>query len=110
MLTPHYDVERFGIIQRGSPRHSDILVVTGPITIQTRDRVLRIYEQIPAPKFVVVIGECACSGGVFRNCYSVLGGVDTVIPVDVYIPGCPPRPEAIINGVIKLLGKLERRG
>jgi Ni,Fe-hydrogenase III small subunit len=109
-LTPHYDLERFGIIKVGSPRHADVLMTTGPITIQMKNRVLRIYEQMPEPKFVVVIGECACSGAVFRNCYSVLGGIDTLIPVDAYIPGCPPRPEAIIDGVAKLLGKLEQSG
>ena len=108
ILTPHYDVERFGIVQCGSPRHSDILVATGPITIQTRERVLRIYEQMPEPKYVIAVGECACSGGVFRNCYSILGGIDELIPVDAYVPGCPPRPEAIIDGVVKLLESLKK--
>jgi len=105
---PHYDVERFGIIQCGSPRHSDILVTTGPITIQTKERVLRIYEQMPEPKHVIAVGGCACSGGVFRNCYNVLGGIDKLIPVDAYVPGCPPRPEAIIDGIVKLIEKLKR--
>ena len=99
-------MERFGILKCGSPRHSDIIIATGPITIQTKGRVSRIYEQTPEPKHVVAVGECACSGGVFRNCYSILGGIDALIPVDAYIPGCPPRPEAIIDGIIKLTEKL----
>ena len=101
-------MERFGIIKCGSPRHSDILVATGPITNQTKERVLRIYEQMPDPKHVIAIGECACSGGVFRNCYNILGGIDQLLPVDAYVPGCPPRPEAIIYGIVKLIEKLKR--
>jgi len=109
-LTPRYDVERFGILLRGSPRHADIIVVTGPITVQMRERVKRIYDQTPEPKFVVAVGQCACSGGVFRNCYSVIGGVDKVIPVDVYIPGCPPKPEAIIYGIAQLIERIAGGG
>lgn len=109
-LTPRYDVERFGILLRGSPRHADIIVVTGPITVQMRERVKRIYDQTPEPKFVVAVGQCACSGGVFRNCYSVIGGVDKVIPVDIYVPGCPPKPEAIIYGIAQLIGKIAGGG
>jgi Ni,Fe-hydrogenase III small subunit len=82
-------------------------MATGPITFQAKDRVLRIYEQMPDPKFVIAIGECACSSGVFKNCYGIKGGIDTLIPVDVYIPGCPPRPEAILDGVVKLTEKLK---
>lgn len=107
MLTPYYDVERFGISLRGSPRHADILICTGPVTRQARDRLLRTYEQMPDPKFVIAVGACAISGGVFDGCYNVVGPIDRVIPVDVYIPGCPPRPQAIIDGVIKLLHKLQ---
>ncbi len=109
-LTPRFDVERFGILLKGSPRHADILVVTGPITRQVKDRLIRIYEQMPEPKFVMAVGSCALSGGVFRGCYNVCGGVDTVLPVDVYVPGCPPKPEAIIHGVMKLLEKLRSTG
>ncbi len=110
-LTPHYDVERFGIKLKGSPRHADVLVVTGPVTEQARERLKRIYEQMPDPKFVVAVGSCAISGGVFKGCYNVAGGVDQVIPVHAYVPGCPPRPEAIIDGIVKLLGSLQpRRG
>ena len=105
-LTPRYDVERFGIRLQGSPRHADVLICTGPVTRQARDRLRRIYEQIPEPKFVVAVGSCGISGGAFRGCYNVVGRIDEVIPVDVYVPGCPPRPEAIIDGVVKLLQSL----
>lgn len=107
VLTPRYDVERFGILIKGSPRHADVLVVTGPATQQMKDRLKLLYEQTPDPKFVVAIGACACSGGIFRHSYIPCLGIDTVIPVDVYIPGCPPKPEAIIYGVAMLLAKLE---
>ena len=107
-LTPRYDLERFGVKLKGSPRHADILLSTGPVTRQTRKRLLRIYGQMHNPKFVVAVGSCALSGGVFRGCYNIMGGVDTTIPVDAYIPGCPPRPEAIINGVVKLLSSLKQ--
>jgi NADH-quinone oxidoreductase B subunit len=106
-LTPRYDLERLGIKLQGSPRHADVLVCTGPVTRQSRDRLRRIYEQMPEPKFVVAVGTCSISGGVFHDCYNILGGVDQVIPVDVFIPGCPPRPEAVINGVALLLKQLQ---
>ena len=102
-LTPRFDVERLGILDKATPRHADVLVCAGPVTRQARDRLLRIYEQVPEPKWVVAIGSCACSGGVFRGCYNVLGGIDQVIPVDMYVPGCPCKPEAIIDGLVKLL-------
>jgi NADH-quinone oxidoreductase B subunit len=106
-LTPRYDLERLGIKLQGSPRHADVLVCTGPVTRQSRDRLRRIYEQMPEPKFVVAVGTCGISGGVFHDCYNILGGIDQVIPVDVYIPGCPPRPEAVIDGVALLLKQLQ---
>lgn len=106
-LTPRYDLERFGVKLQGSPRHADVLVCTGPVTHQSRDRLLRIYEQMPEPKFVVAVGCCAISGGAFQGCYNVVGHIDEVIPVNAYIPGCPPRPEAIIDGVVKLLQSLQ---
>ncbi len=102
-LTPRFDVERLGILEKATPRHADVLVCAGPVTRQARDRLLRIYEQVPEPKWVVAIGSCACSGGIFRGCYNVLGGIDQVIPVDMYVPGCPCKPEAIIDGLVKLL-------
>jgi NADH-quinone oxidoreductase B subunit len=106
-LTPRYDLERFGIKLQGSPRHADVLLCTGGVTLQQADRLKRIYEQMPDPKFVVAIGSCALSGGVFQGCYNILGGIEQVIPVHAYIPGCPPRPEAIIDGVYKLLLSLK---
>ena len=106
-LTPRFDLERFGIQLKGTPRHADVLVCSGPVTRQIRDRLVRIYEQMPEPKFVIAVGTCACSGGVFQGCYNVMGGIDEAIPVDLFIPGCPARPEAIIDGVVKLLGTLK---
>jgi NADH-quinone oxidoreductase B subunit len=107
-LTPRYDVERFGIQLHGSPRHADVLVCTGPVTRQAEERLIRIYEQMPEPKFVVAVGSCALSGGAFQGCYNIMGGIDQVIPVHAYVPGCPPRPEAIIDGVVKLLNSLKQ--
>lgn len=106
-LTPRYDVERFGIKLQGSPRHADVLIVTGPVTRQARERLLRTYEQMPEPKFVISVGSCSISGGVFNGCYNVGGAIDEVIPVDVFIPGCPPRPEAIVDGIIQLVSSLK---
>lgn len=106
-LTPRFDLERFGVKLQGSPRHADVLICTGPVSRQARDRLVRIYEQMPEPKFVVVVGSCGISGGVFQGCYNVMGGVDEVLPVHAYIPGCPPRPEAIIQGLVALLGSLK---
>ena len=106
-LTPRYDLERFGVLLKSTPRHADVLVVSGPVTRQQVKRLKRIYEQMPEPKFVMAVGACACSGGVFDGCYSVVSGVDKVLPVSIYIPGCPARPEAILDGAVKLLGALE---
>ena len=106
-LTPKYDLERFGVVLKSTPRHADVLVVSGPVTRQQVKRLKRIYEQMPEPKFVMAVGACACSGGVFDGCYSVVSGLDKVIPVSIYIPGCPVRPEAVIDGAVKLLGALE---
>ena len=106
-LTPRYDVERFGVILKATPRHADILVCSGPVTEQVKCRLQRIYEQMPEPKFVIAVGTCACTGGVFNGCYSVEGGVDKVIPVSAYIPGCPASPKTFIDGVVKLLGSLK---
>ena len=105
-LTPRFDLERFGVLLKATPRHADVIICTGPVTRQIKDRFLRIYEQVPDPKFVVAVGACAMSGCVYRGAYNVMGGIDQVIPVDAYIPGCPARPDAIMDGVVKLLGKL----
>jgi NADH-quinone oxidoreductase B subunit len=106
-LTPRFDIERFGVLLKATPRHADVIIATGPATRQTRDRVLRIYDQTPDPKFVVAVGACAMSGCVYRGAYNVLGGIDQLIPVNAYIPGCPARPDAIIDGVVKLLNSLK---
>lgn len=106
-LTPRYDIERLGVKLQGSPRHADVLLATGPVTLQSADRLVRIYEQMPEPKFVVAIGACALTGGAFHGCYNVIGGIDKILPVDAYIPGCPPRPEAIIHGLVQLMNKLK---
>jgi ech hydrogenase subunit C len=105
-LTPKFDVERFGIVNIGDPKQADVLLVTGPANHRNQ-RVLRnLYDQMPAPKLVIAVGTCACTGGVFHNCPNVLGGVDKVIPVDVYVPGCAARPEQIIDGVVLAIEKL----
>lgn len=106
-LTPRYDLERFGIKLQGSPRHADVLICTGPVTRQARERLVRIYEQMPEPKFVVAVGSCGLSGGVFHGCYNVVGSIADVLPVHAFVPGCPPRPEAIIHGVVALLNSLK---
>ena len=108
-LTPRYDLERFGVLLKATPRHADVLLCSGPVTRQTRDRLIRVYEQMAEPKFVVAVGSCACSGGVFNGCYNVEGGIDTIIPVSAYIPGCPASPKAILDGVVKLLSSLEEK-
>lgn len=102
-LTPLYDVERFGMINTGNPKHADVLLITGSVNEQNIPVVKQLYEQMAEPKVVVAVGICAATGGIFADCYNVVGGVDKVIPVDVYVPGCAARPEAIIDGVVKAL-------
>jgi membrane-bound hydrogenase subunit mbhJ len=102
-LTPRYDAERLGVELVPSPRHADVLLVTGTINPLMRDRLKTVYEQVPEPRHVVAIGACGLGGGVYKECYNAGRGVDTVIPVDLFIPGCPPRPEAIIWGILKLV-------
>lgn len=104
--TPRYDAERLGVLVKGSPRHADILVVTGPITRQSKDRLIRIYEQMPEPKLVIGLGSCTMSNGIFDGCYNVVGPLDKYMRVDAYVPGCPPRPEAILYGILKALEKV----
>jgi len=108
-LTPLYDLERFGIINTGNPKHADILLVTGGVNAQGLSVLKQIYEQMPNPKAVVAVGICATSGGIFADCYNIIGGADKAVPVDVYVPGCAARPEAIIDGVIKAAHMLDEK-
>jgi Ni,Fe-hydrogenase III small subunit/Pyruvate/2-oxoacid:ferredoxin oxidoreductase delta subunit len=107
---PVFDLERFGIHLVASPRHADLLLVTGPVTRNMEIALRRTYEATPEPRVVVAVGACGCSGGIFgeRN-FAAVGGVDSVLPVDVYIPGCPPRPQAILNGLLVAMGVREAR-
>jgi len=105
-LTPRFDIERFGMLLAGSVRHADVLLVTGSANRKSMERVKKLYEQVPKPCLVVAIGECALSRGIFIQSYNCPVPVDKILPVDVYIPGCPPRPEAIIAGIVKLIGKV----
>ena len=108
-LTPLYDAERFGVVNTGNPKHADIFLVTGSVNERNKAVVKEIYEQMVEPKVVVACGLCACTAGIFKDCYNVLGGVDSVIPVDVYAPGCAIRPEAIIDAVVEGIGILEQK-
>jgi Ni,Fe-hydrogenase III small subunit/Pyruvate/2-oxoacid:ferredoxin oxidoreductase delta subunit len=107
---PLYDLERFGVHFVASPRHADVLLVTGPVTRNMEIALLRTYGAAPEPRIVVAVGACGCSGGIFgEGTYASVGGVDRVVPVDVYIPGCPPRPQAILNGLLVAMGLREAR-
>lgn len=97
----HYDLDRLGIIFRGSPRQADCMIVAGTVTKKMAPVVRKVYDQLPEPRYVIAMGSCACSGNVYRS-YSVVQGCDTFLPVDVYVPGCPPRPEALYDGIIRL--------
>ncbi len=108
-ITPFYDPERYGVKLSPSPRHADIIVVTGVVTKKAAERLKRIYEQVPEPKVVVAVGACAISGGVFQGSYAHVSGVDKVVPVDVYVPGCPPRPDAILEGILRAVRILEEK-
>ena len=108
-LTPLYDVERLGVINTGNPKHADIFLVTGSVNAQNVKVLRTLYEQMPEPRVVVAVGICATSGCVFRECYNVMGGVDAVLPVDLYVPGCAARPESIIDGILQAVGILEKK-
>jgi Ni,Fe-hydrogenase III small subunit/formate hydrogenlyase subunit 6/NADH:ubiquinone oxidoreductase subunit I len=105
--SPIYDIERFGIHFVASPRHADMLLVTGPVTRNMELALRKTYDAMPAPRLVVAVGACGCSGGIFGRNYASLGGVDNVIPVDAYIPGCPPNPYALLHGILTAIGRLK---
>lgn len=107
--SPVYDVERFGVHFVASPRHADMLLVTGPVTRNMELALRKTYDATPEPKLVAAAGACACSGGIFGENYATLGGVDKVLPVDVYIPGCPPSPRALLHGILVALERLEAK-
>lgn len=108
-LTPVYDAERFGVINTGNPMHADILLITGGINSQNAAVVEQIYNQMPNPKVVCAVGTCACTGGVFKECYNIKGGADTVIPVDIYVPGCAARPQSIIDGIVQAVALFQKK-
>lgn len=108
-MASHVDLDRMGTIVRATPRQADVMVVAGTITVKMAPRVLRLWEQMPEPKWCIAMGSCAISGDFYRDIYSVIPGIDTVIPVDVYIPGCPPNPEELMHGLLRLQEKVERK-
>ncbi len=108
-LGPRFDLERFGVINTGNPKHSDVFLVTGPVTYRSRERLIELYTLMPEPKVVVALGSCTCTGGVFRGMDNVEDGIDRYIPVDVYIPGCAASPQLIIDGLVQALDILERK-
>ncbi|MEM0495343.1 MAG: NADH-quinone oxidoreductase subunit B family protein [Thermofilum sp.] len=108
-LAPRYDVERFGVKLVGSPRHADVLLVTGPLTRQALSRVKRVYDMVPEPKVVVAVGTCACDGGVFKESPMVCSPLERFLPVDVRVYGCPPRPHNILRGVLEAAEILSRK-
>ena len=103
----HYDFDRFGVIPRNTPRQADAIIISGTVTLKMATRIKRLYEQIPDPKYIISMGSCSnCGGPYWEHGYHVLKGIDRVIPVDVYVPGCPPRPEALLEGLLKLRDKI----
>lgn len=108
-FTPYYDAERFGLKLVGSPRHADVLLVSGPVTRQALPRLRELYNAVPNPKLVIACGSCAVGGGVWFDSYHTMGGLDQVLPVDFFIPGCPPRPEAILWGIAVAMGLVDKQ-
>lgn len=106
-FSPRYDGEQIGALLQGSPKHADILLISGPVTLRTRDMVKEIYEQVPAPKAVIALGSCPASGNVFSGSPTIIGNLESLIPVDLYVPGCPPRPQAILEAIQKAAHLLE---
>ncbi|MBM4157574.1 MAG: NADH-quinone oxidoreductase subunit B [Ignavibacteria bacterium] len=106
----HYDFDRFGIIPRPSPRHADMIIISGTVTLKMATRIKKLYDQMPEPKYIISMGSCSnCGGPYWEHGYHVLKGIDRIIPVDVYVPGCPPRPEALLEGVLKLQDKIRNQ-
>ncbi len=111
-FSPRYDGEQIGAVLQGSPKHADILLISGPITLRTREMVKNVYQQIPSPKAVIALGSCPATGNVFSGSPTIVGSAEKVIPVDLYVPGCPPRPQAILEAIqtaAKMLEKGETR-
>ncbi len=108
-LTPVYDAERFGVVNVGNPKHADILIVSGSVNYRSQRVLENIWREMPGPKVVIAVGACACTGGIFSECYNILGGVDKVLPVDIYVPGCSPKPEAILDAVMLAVEKLNTK-
>lgn len=108
-LTPLYDLERFGVLNTGNPKHADILLITGGVNDRNVEVVQNLYRQMPDPKVVIAVGACAASGGIFARAYNIRGGVDQVIPVDAYVPGCAARPQSIIEGILKAVELLDAK-